>query len=210
MVFWKSKASVFIIKQLSTSLNDKAIHSVIGTGDSVSSGGSNNLSTATKTVTFGKAVEECEFNEYAIDDCTFNERNNDLEPHFPLTGDKQIEESNNDSLQPCLSEAIDANNHIINLDKVLEGGKAPESNTVAENQVTDAHKDIKEQKDENVEYNTNHSILLNRPENWRTQLQRFYRKHPPPKKKHAKLLTKYDLVKCHRKLRDKADVVAER
>ena len=201
MVFWKSKASVFIIKQLTTSLNDKVINTVEITNDSNLKEDRKIASTAAKTVTFGKALEEC----------AINESNNDLVSHWTLTDNKQHTEKTNGSSQPCLTDTINENNlEPQELKKVLEDEITSETENVTECHETDVHKNIDNPKDENVEYNICHSILLDRPNAWSAQLKRFYRKHPPPKKKHAKLLTKYDPVKCHRKLKDRADAVAER
>ena len=64
--------------------------------------------------------------------------------------------------------------------------------------------------DSKLEYDTYKSIVLESPTEWNSRLKVFYRKHPAPKKKHLKLLTKYAPVDSHRKLRRKANVLAER
>ena len=64
--------------------------------------------------------------------------------------------------------------------------------------------------DGQLEYDTRKSIIIESPCDWSYHLKVFYRKHPPPKKKHLKILTKFAPMDNHPKLRRDASVLAER
>ena len=74
---------------------------------------------------------------------------------------------------------------------------------------TSSNKETVKENDE-LEYDTFKLIQIEAPSDWKLQLRQFYRKHPAPKKKHIKLLTKYAKMDSQPKLKSRANTLAER
>ena len=198
MIYWKSKASLFIIRQLTSSFNDKVIHTADENENNELKELDNEKEKDFSAVkTFEQALQEAVTSECKFDIASNSIRNEQITENKE-TSTNITDNSEQDNLKtPELNE-------------VKENEQEPETSTITVGDEKDCRKNTENLTDNNVEYNTCNSILLNRPDDWSAQLKMFYRKHPPPKKKHMKLLTKYEPIKCHRKLKSKADTVAER
>lgn len=61
-----------------------------------------------------------------------------------------------------------------------------------------------------LDSNKNTDNKIPAPSNWETLLQRFNKKHPPPKKRHIRLLNKFVPDSIHVKQRNKSEIIAER
>lgn len=52
--------------------------------------------------------------------------------------------------------------------------------------------------------------VIHPPSNWKNTLQHFYHKHPAPKKKHLRLITKFAPQSTAKATRTEAEIIAER
>lgn len=208
MINWKSKASAFIVRQLISTLTDRVINEDEEQPDILSSHKVNTTKTEfmkVKSATFQELKESCPGIDNANGASTKVEFMTGIKHTMENNKQKIVRVNSNNSTKPYASRENQPSIHehvqpdgtgTFNIDKKEDCTKLNGQQSFQENK--------------SVEYNTCFSIILERPFDWNMQLKRFYRKHPAPKKKHIKLLTKFEPVKCHTKLKNKAETVAER
>ena len=196
MARWKTKASLFVIRNLCPLLNDRVALSHRHANSNCLYEINNNRtgSIKTKTVTFKDSSAETLVDE---EELQFENVIN------------QMEDANREQRVENISDDENANN--------LTAEPRQKPRIQMKYQTSDGDhdcpmiaQDTPWGSDGQLEYDTRKSIIIESPCDWNYHLKVFYRKHPPPKKKHLKILTKFAPMDNHPKLRRDASVLAER
>ena len=196
MTRWKTKASLFVIRNLCPLLNDRVAlsHRHANSNCSYKINNYQTGSIKTKTVTFKDSSAETLAEE---EEMQFNNVIN------------RMEDANREQRVRNISEDEDEN-HLTAEPRRKPRVQMKYQTCDGEHDYPMITQDEPWGSDGQLEYDTRKSIIIESPCDWNYHLKVFYRKHPPPKKKHLKILTKFAPMDNHQKLRRDASVLAER
>ena len=208
MVRWKSKASIFIVRQLVPVLNNKMtsyskVSDFLKTKDLKFDKEPDY--NKPKTVTFKTDFTKNDNGQPMTED---NNREFDSLMSMMKTANKSVVRDLNENDRLCRSDD-DFCSRRSSQQEEMRLGKVSKQYLYKRTCQTSSNKERVKENDK-LEYDTFKLIQIEAPSNWKLQLRQFYRKHPAPKKKHIKLLTKYAKMDGHPKLKSRANTLAER